>query len=184
MSILKKHYDNVVVGDMLLRFPSKKHVSQLPCINKVVLHWSMMQIGITSNHLPAAWSALHIISGQVPVLVDTNKSVSRWRRREGDYVSVIVTLRGEPMYSLLDTCLNVVFPQTRPFVGFDMSLIDKKGSCTVPISQPMLFPGIIDYYEAYVPLFSRPGRSITVHTNCSSVEEGKALLTSMQFPIV
>jgi large subunit ribosomal protein L5 len=182
--MLKNHYDSVVLGDMLLRYPNTKHVNQLPRIEKVVLHWSMLQIGMTSNHLPAAWSALHIISGQVPVLVETKKSASRWRRREGDIVSAIVTLRGDAMYAMLDTCLNVVFPQTRPFTGFDVSLIDSKGSCTVPIVQPILFPGIMDYYEAYVPLFSRPGRSLTVHTNCTSSDIGRAFLTSMQFPIL
>ena len=184
MSILKRHYDNVVVEDMLLRYPHIKHISQLPRIEKVVLHWSMLRMGMTANHLPAAWSALHMISGQVPTLVDTKKSAARWRRREGDIVSAIVTLRGDSIYAMLDTCLNVVFPQTRPFTGFDSSMIDSKGSCTVPISQPILFPSIMDYYEAYVPLFSRPGRSMTLHTNCVSADIGISLLTAMQFPIL
>jgi len=182
--MLKRHYKTVVAQDMSLINPNIAHVSDLPRIEKVVLHWSMLRMGMTSNHLPAAWSALHMITGQVPVLVDTKKSASRWRRREGDMVACMVTLRGQSIYDMLDTCINVVFPQTRPFSGFDISLMDSNGSCTIPIVQPMLFPGILDYYEAYVPLFSRPGRSITIHTNCKSANEGVALLKSMQIPLV
>jgi large subunit ribosomal protein L5 len=184
MSMLKRHYDNVVKHDISIRYPMIIHSYDLPRIEKVVRHWSIFHIGMSADHLPSAWCALHIISGQTPERVVTNKSVARWRRREGDYVSAIVTLRGDNIYSLLDKCLNIVWPQTRPFTGFDVSLMDNNGSCTVPIMQPMLFPGLVDYYEGFVPLFSRPGLSITVHTNCTSIDIGASLLTAIQFPLV
>lgn len=183
MSRLKSHYERVVRDDILLRGSNLSHINELPSFNKVNLHWSMVKLGISGNHLPAASSALHLITGKTPIMIVSGKSVAQWRIREGDMVSVIVTRRGDDIYHLLETCINVVFPQTRPFVGFSYDLLDHMGICTVPIEQPRLFPHLADHYEAFAPLCSRGGLSITIDTGSTSREIGMSLLTSMQFPI-
>ncbi len=103
---------------------------------------------------------------------------------KGDLVGVKVHLTGESMYAFLDHRVSIVLPQVRPFYGLEENMVDDNGNISFPIKQPMVFPALEKFYEVFLPLCSKTGLYVTRETSCKSRNESRALLTSLQVPLV
>ncbi|MEN9568507.1 MAG: ribosomal protein, partial [Cyanobacteriota bacterium] len=54
-------------------------------------------------------------TGQKPVVTKAKKSIAAFRLNEGSPIGLMVTLRGERMYSFFDKLVSVVLPKVRDF---------------------------------------------------------------------
>lgn len=115
-----EHYKRVVQWDLIQRFPYRTQRDNVPKIQKVTIVWSLIGLGFQSQYVPAAWTALNRISGQIPQVLYTKKSVAQRRLKEGDPVGCIVTITGKDAYDRIEQWLVRVFPEMRPFYGYDV----------------------------------------------------------------
>ncbi len=193
------HYQRVVKWDLLQRFPELQHGNHVPKVKKVTRMWSLIGLGFQPQSVPAAWTALDLMTGQKPVIVYTKKSVAQRRLKEGDPIGCQVTRTGKHAYSRREQWLVRVFPEMRPFSGFQVKqgensrkttgIVDERGQLTFHMEQPGVIPARASYYESYFQLVVGSsgnhvgGRYRSVHTTAQNKEQGIALMEGRRFPI-
>ena len=121
MPRLQDRYRNEIVPALMKEF-SYSSVMSVPRIEKVTLNIGMGEALQNAKALDAATGDLTIIAGQKPVITKAKKSIANFKLREGNSIGVMVTLRGERMWSFLDRLMNIALPSparlSRCFAGF------------------------------------------------------------------
>ena len=69
------------------------------------------------------WSSSATIAGQKPAVRRARKSIAGFKLREGMPVGVMVTLRGERMWEMLDRLQSIAIPRIRDFRGLEPALL-------------------------------------------------------------
>jgi ribosomal protein L5 len=198
------HYKRVVQWDLIQRFPHLAHRTEVPKVEKVTRMWSLIGLGFHPKYVPAAWTALDLMTGQKPERVYTKKSVAQRRLKEGDPIGCRVTTTGKEAYERREQWMVRIFPEMRPFAGFQMrpkegsgqgesrqtsGVVDERGQFTFHMEQPGVIPARAPYYEAYFQLVVGSsgthvgGRYRSVHTTGKTKEEGIALMEGRRFPM-
>lgn len=194
------HYQRVVQWDLIQRFPNRKNGNHVPKVKKVTRVWSLIGLGFQPQYVPAAWTALDLMTGQKPVILSTKKSVAQIRLKEGDPVGCMVSVTGKSAYDRREQWSVRVFPEVRPFSGFQVrqgskngrgttGIVDERGQLTFHMEQPGVIPARASYYESYFQLVVGSsgnqvgGRYRSVHTTAKTKEEGVALMEGRRFPI-
>lgn len=196
-----EHYKRVVKWDLIERFPERKNGAQIPGVEKVTRRWSLIGLGFHPKWMPAAWTALELMTGQKPVRVYTKKSVAQRRLKEGDPIGCQVTVTGKAGYTRREQWRTRIFPEVRPFSGFQVrpkgraeegrptqGVRDNRGQLTFHMEQPGVIPARAPYYEAYFQLVLGSsgakvgGRYRSVHTTAKTKEVGVALMEGRRFP--
>ena len=113
-----EHYKRVVQWELIQRFPERTNRNQVPQVEKVTRMWSLIGVGFQPKRIPAAWTALELITGQEPRRVYTKKSVAQRRLKEGDPIGCRVTVTGKAAYDRREQWRRRIFPEVRPFSGF------------------------------------------------------------------
>ena len=177
-----EHYKRVVQWELIQRFPERTNRNQLPNVEKVTRMWSLIGVGFQPKRIPAAWTALELITGQEPRRVYTKKSVAQRRLKEGDPIGCRVTVTGKAAYDRREQWRRRIFPEVRPFSGFGVrtkpsslrprsprrtsspgetrerkgrateGVVDEQGNLTFHMEQPGVIPARGPYYEAYFQL--------------------------------
>lgn len=195
------HYNRVVKWDRREKFPSRKSAQEVPKVKKVTRMWTLIGLGFQPKWIPAAWTALDLMTGQKPNRVYTKKSVAQRRLKEGDPIGCQVTVTGKPAYDRREQWTTRVFPEVRPFSGFrrqfddkgkevKSGIVDKEGQRTFHMEQPGVIPARTPYYEAYFQLVvgssgnHAGGRYRSVETSAKKPEEAVALMQGRRFPRV
>jgi large subunit ribosomal protein L5 len=117
------------------------------------------------------------ITGQKGSLRPAKKSVASFKIRQGDPVGVLVTLRGENMYSFLDKLFNIAFPRTKDFRGIERRVVDNMGNATISIKEHTIFPETND--EELKDVF---GFAITIGTTAKSKKEATKFFEIIGLP--
>ena len=118
------------------------------------------------------------IVGQKPSIKSAKQSIASFKIRQGDPVGVVVTLRGERMWSFLDKLVNVALPRTKDFRGITRSSAGDLGNMTIGIREHTIFPETSD--EEISQVF---GLAITIVTTATSRPEGLAFFEYLGFPL-
>lgn len=118
------------------------------------------------------------IVGQKPSVKSAKQSIASFKIRQGDPVGVVVTLRGERMWSFLDKLVNVALPRTKDFRGITRSSAGELGNMTIGIREHTIFPETSD--EEISQVF---GLAITIVTTAKSRPEGLAFFEYLGFPL-
>lgn len=118
------------------------------------------------------------IVGQKPSVKAAKQSIATFKIRQGDPVGVVVTLRGERMWSFLDKLVNVALPRTKDFRGITRSSAGELGNMTVGIREHTIFPETSD--EEISQVF---GLAATIVTTAKSRPEGLAFFEYLGFPL-
>lgn len=118
------------------------------------------------------------IVGQKPSVKSAKQSIASFKIRQGDPVGVVVTLRGERMWSFLDKLVNVALPRTKDFRGITRSSAGDLGNMTIGIREHTIFPETSD--EEISQVF---GLAITIVTTATSRPEGLAFFEYLGFPL-
>ncbi|MBM4424796.1 MAG: 50S ribosomal protein L5 [Chloroflexi bacterium] len=176
MPNLKDRYRTEIVKTLMQEF-SFRNVMEVPRVKKVVVNIGMGEALDNAKSLDAAVGDLQIITGQKPVITRAKKDISNFKLRAGKPIGVMVTLRGERMWSFLDRLMNVALPRVRDFRGIPAKGFDGRGNYTLGLREQLVFPEI-----EYDKIDKVRGMEITVVTSAKSDEHGRRLLALLGMP--
>lgn len=176
MTNFKDIYFKKIIPDMKKELQLKNNF-QVPKITKVVVNIGVGQSLGKKDILKKYIKNLSDITGQKPIVNKAKKSIAGFKIREGDYVGLSVTLRGQRMYDFLEKLITIVLPRKRDFRGLSPKSFDAQGNYAIGINEHTLFPDIaIDNVEFI------HGLQINITTNANNSAKAKSLLTHFGFP--
>ncbi|NVK02047.1 MAG: 50S ribosomal protein L5 [Oceanospirillaceae bacterium] len=176
MSRLKALYDSEVKVSLKEELNSP-NVMAVPRITKITLNMGVGEALADKKLLENAVNDLTQIAGQKPVVTKARKSIAGFKVREGWPIGCKVTLRGERMWEFLDRLVDVAIPRIRDFRGLNPKSFDGRGNYSMGVKEQIIFPEI-DYDK----VDTLRGLDITITTTAKTNDEGRALLSALQFP--
>ncbi len=176
MPRLQDRYRKEVVPALMKEF-SYTSVMSVPRIQKVTLNIGMGEALQNAKALDAAMGDLTTIAGQKPVITKAKKSIANFKLREGNSIGVMVTLRGERMWSFLDRLMNIALPRQRDFHGVSPDAFDGRGNYSLGLREQLVWPEI-----QYDKIDKVRGMSVTISTTAKTDEEGRRLLSLLGMP--
>lgn len=135
---MKTKYREQVVPELQKKF-SYANPMQIPAITKVAINVS---VGMQHDRdaLTAVLDDLAKVTGQRPMMIKAQRSVSNFKLREGVALSGKVTLRGTRMYEFLDRLINIALPRIRDFRGIPAESFDGRGNYSLGLKEQTIFP--------------------------------------------
>ncbi|SEI89799.1 large subunit ribosomal protein L5 [Allopseudospirillum japonicum] len=176
MSRLKELYQNEVVTKLQDEF-GYKNVMEVPRITKVTLNMGIGEATSDKKLIENALADLEKLSGQKPIVTKARKSIAGFKVRQGWPIGCKVTLRRERMWEFLDRLVDIAIPRVRDFRGLNPKSFDGRGNYSMGVREQIIFPEI-DYDK----IDRVRGLDITVTTTAKTNEEGRALLSALDFP--
>lgn len=173
---LKEKYQNEVIPALTKQF-GYDNPMRVPKVTKVVLNMGLGEAVADKKILESAAGDLTQISGQKVVVTKARKSIAGFKIREGWPIGCKVTLRGKRMYDFLDRLVSIAIPRIRDFRGLNPKAFDGRGNFAMGVTEQIIFPEI-DYDK----IDALRGMDITITTTAETDDEGRALLTAMNFP--
>lgn len=172
---MKTKYREKVVPELQKKFNYANRM-QIPAIKKIAINVSVgMQYD--RDALTAVLEDLSKITGQRPMMIKAQRSVSNFKLREGVALSGKVTLRGDRMYEFMDRLINVAFPRIRDFRGIPSSSFDGRGNYSLGLQEQTIFPEINPDHVKKIH-----GMDVTFVTSAETNPEALELLTLMGMP--
>src|SRR6056300_1036394 len=176
MSRLKALYNSDVKLSLKEELNSP-NVMAVPRVTKITLNMGVGEALADKKILENAVNELTQIAGQKPVITKARKSVAGFKVREGWPIGCKVTLRGDRMWEFLDRLVDVAIPRIRDFRGLNPKSFDGRGNYSMGVKEQIIFPEI-DYDK----VDAIRGLDITITTTAKTNDEGRALLSALQFP--
>ncbi len=176
MNHMKERYQKEVVP-ALMKALNIDNVMDIPRVQKVVVNIGMGEAMDNPKALEAASGDIAAITGQHPVITKARRSIAAFKLREGRSIGVMVTLRGEKMWSFLDRLMNIVLPRVRDFRGVSPNAFDGRGNYTLGLREQIIFPEI-----EYDKVDKVRGMEITIVTNARSDDRSAMLLQLLGMP--
>ncbi len=172
---MKTKYREKVVPELQKKFSYANHM-QIPAISKIAINVS---VGMQHDRdaLTAVLEDLAKITGQRPMMIKAQRSVSNFKLREGVALSGKITLRGARMYELLDRLINVALPRIRDFRGISASSFDGRGNYSFGLTEQTIFPEINPDKVRKIH-----GMDVTIVTTAKTNPEAFELLSLMGMP--
>jgi large subunit ribosomal protein L5 len=178
MERLQKQFNTDIVPKLQQEF-GYKNVMQVPKITKVVLNAGIGKFIKDQKFVDSIKKDLAQIAGQAPVETKARKSIAGFKIRENQIVGLMVTLRGERMYSFLDKLINVALPRVKDFRGVNPKGFDGRGNYHLGLREQIVFPEVST--EAIEHIF---GLEVSIVTTAGKDEPARALLKLMNFPFI
>lgn len=173
---LKQTYQETIVPKLMEQF-SYTNVHQVPKLVKVTLNRGLGEASQNAKALEASLAEIAKITGQKPVVTRAKKAIAAFKLRQGMPVGMMVTLRGDRMYSFLERLIHLAFPRIRDFRGISPRSFDGRGNYTIGLREQLLFPEI-----SYDTIDQIRGMDISIVTTAQTDEEGRALLKEIGMP--
>lgn len=173
---LKKHYEEVVLPELLKQFGYTNKL-QAPRLDKIVINMGVGEAVNDSKKSKNAAEQLALISGQKPVVTKARKAIATFKLRTGLGIGCKVTLRREKMYEFLDRLINVAMPRIRDFRGISSASFDGRGNYAMGLKEQIVFPEI-DFDK----IDEIRGMDIVICTTAGSDDEARALLRGFNMP--
>ena len=173
---LKEKYRGEIMQTLQERF-GYKSVMSVPKLEKIVLSQGMGDAVADKKLIDSAAADLSRIAGQKAITTLSKKDISNFKLRKGMPIGTKVTLRGDRMYDFLDRLLSVALPRTRDFRGINPKSFDGRGNYSMGVKEQIIFPEI-----EYDKVDKLRGLDITITTTARNNDEGRALLTALNFP--
>nr|YP_009367816.1 ribosomal protein L5 [Neodangemannia microcystis]ARK14780.1 ribosomal protein L5 [Neodangemannia microcystis] len=174
---IKEVYINTIVPKLMTEF-NYKNRHEVPEVKKIVINRGLGEASQNSKILDASLQELSIIAGQRGVITRSKKSIAGFKLREKTPVGIVVTLRGERLYSFLDRLINLALPRIRDFQGVSSKSFDGFGNYSLGLEEQLMFPEI-DYDK----IDQVRGMDISIVTSAKTNAEGFALLKSFGMPL-
>ena len=173
---LKQLYQDTIIKNLMKKFNFTSPM-QVPRISKITLNMGVGEAAVDKKVLDHAQNDLTMIGGQKPIATRARNSIAGFKIREGWPIGCKVTLRGDRMYEFLDRLINIAIPRIRDFRGMSAKAFDGTGNYTLGIREQLVFPEI-DFDK----IDKIRGLNVTITMTTENDEEGRALLSSFQFP--
>ena len=176
MNRLKQKYNEEIKAKLTEEL-GVKNPHDLPRLVKVVVNMAVSEGKENGSVIEKASANITVISGQKAMVTKAKKSISAFKLVAGAPIGVMVTLRGEKMYSFLDKLINIVLPKVRDFRGVSDKSFDGQGNYNLGLREQILFPEI-----DYKTIDRIRGLQITINTTAKNKEHGKKLLELLGMP--
>jgi len=176
MSRLKALYKNEVAAKLKEEL-SLANVNEVPKITKITLNMGVGEGIGDKKMIENAVADLEAIAGQKVVVTLARKSIAGFKVREGWPVGCKVTLRGQQMWEFFDRLVDISIPRIRDFRGLNPKSFDGRGNYSMGVREQIIFPEI-----EYDKVDKLRGMDITITTTARNNDEGRALLTALNFP--
>jgi large subunit ribosomal protein L5 len=173
---LKERYKNEIVPALMKEF-SYSNCMAVPRLRKVVINMGLGEAIQNAKLLDSATQELGQITGQKPVITRARKSIANFKLRKDMPIGAMVTLRGDRMYEFVDRLMSVALPRVRDFRGLSTRSFDGRGSYTLGLRDPLVFPEI-DYSRVE----KIKGMNISIVTDARTDAEALALLRHLGMP--
>ena len=173
---LKTKYQETIVPKLMEQF-GYANIHQVPKLVKVSINRGLGEASTNAKALDSSLSEIAIIAGQKPVVTRAKKAIAGFKVREAMPVGVMVTMRGDRMYSFMERLINLALPRIRDFRGISGKSFDGRGNYSLGIREQLIFPEI-----EYDRLDQIRGMDISIITTAKTDEEGRALLKEMGMP--
>ncbi len=173
---LKALYQETIVPKLMNQF-AYKNVHQVPKLVKITINRGLGEASQNAKALESSLSEIALVTGQKPVVTRAKKAIAGFKIREGMPVGIMVTLRGERMYSFLDRLVSLSLPRIRDFRGISPKSFDGRGNYTLGVREQLIFPEV-----EYDKIDQIRGMDISIITTAKNDEEGRALLKEMGMP--
>ena len=156
---------------------SYANVMEIPRVQKVVINVGLGEALTNARAMEATMGDIAAITGQRPISRKARRSVAGFKLREGQAVGVMVTLRGDRMYTFLDKLFNTALPRIRDFRGVSRSAFDGRGNYALGLREQIVFPEI-DYNQ----IDRMRGMQVNIITTAKTDQEALRLLDLMGMP--
>jgi large subunit ribosomal protein L5 len=173
---LKETYRQEVVPALMKEF-SYRNVMEVPRLEKVVVNIGLGEALQNPKALDSAAGDVAAITGQKPVITRAKRSIANFKVRQGNPIGLMVTVRGDRMWELVDRMVNAALPRIRDFHGVSNKGFDGRGNYSLGIREQLIFPEI-----EYDKIDRIRGLQITLVTTARNDEEGKRLLQLLGMP--
>lgn len=173
---LKTLYQETIVPKLMDQF-QYSNIHQVPKLMKVTINRGLGEAAQNAKSLEASVNEIATIAGQKPVVTRAKKAIAGFKIRQGMPVGLMVTLRGERMYSFLDRLVNLALPRIRDFRGISPKSFDGRGNYTLGVREQLIFPEV-----EYDSVDQIRGMDISIITTAKTDEEGRALLKEIGMP--
>ncbi len=153
------------------------NVMAVPRLTKITLNMGVGEAIADKKQMEHAVKDMTQIAGQKPVVTLARKSIAGFKVREEWPIGCKVTLRGQQMWEFLDRLIDISIPRIRDFRGLNPKSFDGHGNYSMGVKEQIIFPEIdFDKVDRI------RGMDITITTTAKNNEEGRALLTALNFP--
>jgi large subunit ribosomal protein L5 len=165
--------------DFLCKYPLSD-LSQVAKLDKIVLHMTSSNVLSDPKQMIPGLLACELLSGQKLRTQQAKMSVASFQLREGQLIGWKVTLRGIPMYTLLEKWLLFWASQDRQWSGVLSSQIDSKGHLHIGITDLLRFVELEPHFELFGALH---GCQLSlIPTTNTSPQEARILYSALQIP--
>ena len=176
MSRLKALYASEVKSKLKEALNSA-NIMAVPRLTKITLNMGVGEALADKKQMEHAVRDMTQIAGQKPVVTLARKSIAGFKVREDWPIGCKVTLRGQQMWEFLDRLIDISIPRIRDFRGLNPKSFDGRGNYSMGVKEQIIFPEI-DFDK----VDKIRGMDITITTTAKNNEEGRALLTALNFP--
>ncbi len=173
---MQEQYKNEIIPALMKEF-GYSSVMQVPTVMKIVVNVGLGEALDDAKAIDFAVNDVRAITGQKPVVTRAKKSIAGFKLREGRAIGVVVTLRGERMWSFLTRLIHIALPRTRDFQGISPDSFDGRGNYTLGLREQLIFPEI-----EYDKIDKVRGMEVSIVTSASTDDEGRSLLTHLGMP--
>jgi len=155
------------------------NVMEVPRVTKITLNMGVGEAVGDKKVLENAVADMQKIAGQKPVVTKSRKSIAGFKIRDGWPIGCKVTLRDERMYEFLERLIDIAIPRIRDFRGISGKQFDGRGNFAMGVTEQIIFPEI-DYDQ----VDKLRGMDIVITTSAKNDEQGRALISAYNFPIM
>lgn len=143
-----KHYQHVVVEDLLLLF-NINSIMQLPQIHKVVLNTSSKLYVLEKKQVARAFAALNLLVGQFGKITLAHNSIAAFKLRQHNLLGCKVSLRRAKMYIFLDKLLTFVLPCVRELNNRKGNEFNSFGNINLGVENLLLFNDLQPFFDFF-----------------------------------
>jgi large subunit ribosomal protein L5 len=173
---LKELYRQEVVPALMKEF-GYHNPMEVPRLVKIAVNIGLGEALQNPKALDSAASDISAVTGQKPVITRAKRSIANFKVRQGNPIGLMVTVRGDRMWELLDRMVNAALPRIRDFHGVSNKGFDGRGNYSLGIREQLIFPEI-----EYDKIDRIRGLQVTLVTTARNDEEGKRLLQLLGMP--
>ena len=173
---LKETYRQEVVPALIKEF-GYHNAMEVPRLVKIAVNIGLGEALQNPKALDSAASDISAVTGQKPVITRAKRSIANFKVRQGNPIGLMVTVRGDRMWELLDRMVNAALPRIRDFHGVSNKGFDGRGNYSLGIREQLIFPEI-----EYDKVDRIRGLQLTLVTTARNDEEGKRLLQLLGMP--
>lgn len=169
-------YHKEVVPTLVKEF-GYKNPMEVPRLTKIVLNIGMGEAIANAKALDNAVNDVTAIVGQKPMITRAKKSIAAFKLRTGMPIGVMVTLRSERMWDMVDRLFNIALPRVRDFSGVNTKSFDGHGNYTLGLREQLIFPEL-----EYDRIDKIRGLELVFVTTAKTDQEARRLLELLGMP--